>query len=68
LNTSTEWSDVFAFLARGRNSNSIRKRLSLATGTVKTHISHIYQKTNVSSQQQLMDLIEQELEKNSSHR
>lgn len=53
-------SEVFAYLVRGRNAEYIQNKLTLAPGTVKTHIYHIYQKTGVSSQQRLMDLAEQE--------
>lgn len=53
-------SEVFAYLVRGRNAEYIQSKLTLAPGTVKTHIYHIYQKTGVSSQQRLMDLAERE--------
>lgn len=50
--------EVFSLLARGRNAEYIQQKLTLAPGTVKTHIYHIYQKTGVNSQQRLMDLVD----------
>jgi DNA-binding CsgD family transcriptional regulator len=51
-------SEVFALLARGRNTEYIQNRLFLASGTVKTHIYHIYQKIGINTQQQLIDIAE----------
>ena len=50
--------DVLGLVAEGRNEPYIEKELSVSRATVKTHVSHIYKKTGVSSRQQLLDLIQ----------
>ncbi len=50
--------DVFRLLARGRNNLYIQEELVLARNTVKSHIKHVYQKLDVHSQQELIDLVE----------
>ena len=52
--------EVLVFLARGRNATFIQKELCISFSTAKTHIYHIYQKLGVSSQQQLIDLVDSE--------
>ncbi|NTW28971.1 MAG: helix-turn-helix transcriptional regulator [Coriobacteriia bacterium] len=51
-------SEILYFLAKGRNAEYISQSLHLSYHTVKTHIYHIYQKMNLSSRQQLLDIIE----------
>lgn len=48
---------VLCLLAQGRSGVEVRKRLVLSEGTAKTHISHIYKKMGVSSHQQLLDVV-----------
>lgn len=43
-------------LLLGRSGPYISEDLYLSKSTVKTHIRHIYDKTGVSSRQQLIDL------------
>lgn len=50
--------DVFCYLARGRSLPYIADVLFVTTGTVKTHTTHIYRKLDVSSRQELLDLLE----------
>ena len=50
--------DVLAYLAKGRTAAHISNKLDISEATVRTHIMHIYQKTGVSSQQDLMDAVE----------
>lgn len=50
--------EVFALLAKGRTADYIAKALTFSHSTARTHIMHIYQKTNINSQQKLMDLVE----------
>ena len=50
--------EVFGYLCRGRTAKHIEKELNISYSTVKSHINHIYIKTNVHSQQELMDLVE----------
>ena len=54
--------DVFRLLARGRNNEYISNKLFISRATTKTHIYHIYAKTGVNSQQDLINFVEQELE------
>lgn len=51
--------DVFGLLARGRTSAYIQKVLSISDDTARTHISHIYKKLGVKSQQALLDVVEE---------
>jgi DNA-binding CsgD family transcriptional regulator len=55
--------EVAELLATGRNAEYIAKELFVAQSTAKTHISHIYQKTGLNSQQRLMDLVEERMGK-----
>lgn len=50
--------EVFALLARGRNTEHIANQLFISTHTVKTHTSRIYRKLEINSQQQLIDQVE----------
>ena len=50
--------EIFIYLALGRNRPYIQEKLHLAEGTVRTHSSHIYEKLNVHTRQEMLDLIE----------
>lgn len=52
--------EIFMMLARGRNVPFIQEKLVLSRNTVKTHVSNIYGKLGVHSQQDLIDMIEEE--------
>lgn len=52
--------ECFAYLAKGRNAEHISKELVISLHTAKTHISRIYRKMGVNSQQQLIDAVERE--------
>jgi DNA-binding CsgD family transcriptional regulator len=52
---------IFLLLARGRNYGHIADELYISKHTVKTHIYHIYQKFGIHSQQELIDMVEEEL-------
>lgn len=54
--------EVFVLLARGRNSGFIQEECRVTRNTAKTHIRHIYQKLQVHTQQELIDLVEGETE------
>jgi HD-GYP domain-containing protein (c-di-GMP phosphodiesterase class II)/DNA-binding CsgD family transcriptional regulator len=41
--------DVLRLLARGRSKKEIARELKIAPGTVHTHVTHLYQKTGVST-------------------
>ena len=46
------------FLAKGHTAAYTPEKLYISEGTAKTHIRHVYKKTNVHSQQELMRLVE----------
>ena len=50
--------EVFVPLVRGRSAASIAAQLSMSTETARTHIRHIYQKAEVHSREELMDLVD----------
>lgn len=50
--------EIAFLLAKGRNGQFIQDRLVISRNTAKTHIRHIYQKLDVYSQQELIDLYE----------
>ncbi len=50
--------DVLMLVARGRSTPRIQEELGLSSNTVNTHIRHIYQKLDVHSRQELLDLVE----------
>lgn len=49
--------EVFLLLARGRNRDYIQEALFISKNTVKVHVKHIYQKMDVHSHQELIDLV-----------
>lgn len=51
--------EIFAMLARGRNSQYVMEHYVISRNTVKSHVKHIYQKLEVHSQQELIDLVEE---------
>lgn len=50
--------EVMELLAHGRNGPFIQEKLVVSRNTVKTHVSNIYGKLGVHSQQELIDLVE----------
>lgn len=50
--------DVFRLLAHGRNVPFIEGELIISRNTIKTHIKHLYQKMDLHSQQELIDMVE----------
>lgn len=55
--------EVALLLAEGRNIPYIQNRLSISQGTAQTHARHIYQKMDIHSKQELIDLVGEEKEK-----
>ena len=53
---TTREADVLCLLAHGRNNSYIQEELGLTRNTVKSHIKLIYQKLDVHSQQELIDI------------
>ncbi|MDR1358282.1 MAG: helix-turn-helix transcriptional regulator [Coriobacteriales bacterium] len=61
MGLSKRQSEIFAYLAKGRNASSIARELIVSEHTVKAHIYRIYQKLEVHSQQELIDLVEKQM-------
>lgn len=57
-NLSPRQEEVLALLAKGRDTKYIQEKLVISNHTAKAHIYAIYQKTDVHSRQELIDLIE----------
>ena len=57
---STRETEVLFYLAKGHNAAFLQEKLYISEGTAKTHIRHIYGKTNVHNQQELMRLVSDE--------
>jgi DNA-binding CsgD family transcriptional regulator len=57
-NLTAQETNIFLFLAKGRNASYVQSVLFISGHTVKTHIYHIYKKLEVHSQQELIDLVE----------
>ncbi len=53
---SARETEVLGYLARGRSQPYIRDELVLSKNTVASHVKHIYQKLDVHSRQELLDL------------
>ncbi len=51
-------SEVLMLVTRGRNARYVAAQLFISESTAKTHIASIYKKTDVHSQQMLLDLLE----------
>lgn len=50
--------EVFLLLAKGRNAEFIQGKLVISLHTAKSHIANIYQKLDVHSIQEMLDLID----------
>lgn len=50
--------EIMTLLAQGRNSAFLQEKLVLSRNTIKTHVSNIYAKLGIHSQQELIDLVE----------
>ncbi len=51
--------DVLVALARGRSAQRIADTFVVSKETARTHIRHVYQKLDVHSREELMDLVEE---------
>ena len=52
--------EVLSYAAQGRNAKAIAEKLFISESTTKTHMSNLYRKVNVHSQQELLALLDQE--------
>ena len=50
--------EVLGMLARGRNRAYIEESLVISRNTVNAHVKHIYNKLNIHSHQDLLDMVE----------
>ena len=50
--------EVLHLLARGRTGVFIQHELCVSYNTIKAHVKHIYQKLDVHTHQELIDLVE----------
>lgn len=50
--------EILSLLVRGRTLPRIANELFVTTGTVKTHVRHIYEKSLVNNRQELLDKVE----------
>ena len=50
--------EIVALIARGRTLKSISEELYISMNTVKTHVSHVYQKCDVHTREELIGLVE----------
>ncbi|OUO92146.1 helix-turn-helix transcriptional regulator [Gordonibacter sp. An230] len=55
---SPKETEIMVLFAKGRSSTRIQEELYLSRGTVTTHLRHIYQKMDVHSKQEFLDVIE----------
>lgn len=53
--------EILYLLAKGRNAAYIQAELFISEGTVKTHIWRIYKKLGIHTQQDLIDMIDEEI-------
>ena len=50
--------EVLMLAAKGRTNQRIREELGISTGTVNTHLMHIYKKLDVHDRQQMLDMLD----------
>lgn len=51
--------EILLLFAQGQSARAIGHRLSIAPGTVKAHVQHIYKKAGVHTKEELMTLLEE---------
>lgn len=51
-------SEVLFLLAKGHNAAFIQEKLCISRSTAKTHISHIYRKLDIHTQQELLGMLD----------
>ena len=50
--------EVMTLAAKGRTTQRIQEALGISTGTVNTHLAHVYKKLGVHDRQEMLDLID----------
>lgn len=56
--------DIMSMVGRGRNGTYIQEKLVISKSTYQTHMRNLYKKLDIHTDQELIDIIEDELEKN----
>ena len=59
-NLTPRETEIFELLARGRNRKYLEEELGISRNTVKVHVQNIYNKLQVHSHQELIDIVETE--------
>lgn len=49
--------EILGLMAMGRSATYMAEELTLSHNTVRTHIKHVYEKLNIHSKQELIDLV-----------
>ena len=57
-NLTPRESEIFELLARGRNRKYLEEELGISRNTVKVHVQNIYNKLQIHSHQELIDLLD----------
>lgn len=52
--------EVLAYAAQGRNAKAIAEKLFISESTTKTHLSNLYRKAGVHSQQELIAMLDED--------
>jgi len=50
-------SEILRYIALGRSGKYIAEELIISHNTARTHIKHVYEKLNIHSKQELIDLV-----------
>jgi ATP/maltotriose-dependent transcriptional regulator MalT len=53
--------EVFGLLLRGLSASQVARSMTIANGTAKAHIRHIYEKLNVHNREELLQLYLREI-------
>lgn len=56
---SAREAEILGYLAKGRSQPYIREELLLSKNTVATHVKHLYQKLDVHSRQEILDMFKE---------
>lgn len=56
-NMTPREAEIFEFIALGRSAKYIAEELTISLNTTRTHIRHVYEKLNIHSKQELLDLV-----------
>ena len=49
--------EILALIALGRSAKYIAEELTISYNTTRTHVKHVYEKLNIHSKQELIDLV-----------